>query len=97
MSKKIFIFIGELVVCFILYSFIISQIRSKIVSLDIQITKLEDEYSILKNETDSIMEVIGQLLSMNNLNKVAVEKNLKRPTKEQIVELTNDKIEAKKN
>ncbi len=97
MSKKIFIFIGELVVCFILYSFIISQIRSKTVSLDIQITKLEDEYSILKNETDSIMEVIGQLLSMNNLNKVAVEKNLKRPTKEQIVELTNDKIEAKKN
>ena len=97
MSKKIFIFIGELVVCFILYSFIISQIRSKTVSLDIQITKLEDEYSILKNETDSIMEVIGQLLSMNNLNKVAVEKNLKRPTKEQIVELTNEKIEAKKN
>lgn len=97
MSKKIFIFIGELVVCFILYSFIISQIRSKTVSLDIQITKLEDEYSILKNETDSIMEVIGQLLSMNNLNKVAVEKNLKRPTKEQIVELINDKIEAKKN
>jgi hypothetical protein len=67
------------------------------VLLDVQLTELEENYKILKNETDSIMESIGQLLSMNNLNKVAVEKNLKRPTKEQIVELTNDKIEAKKN
>ena len=95
MSKKIFIFIVELVVCILIYSFIISQIRSKTILLDIQITELEEKYSILKNETDYIMEEIGQLLSMNNLNKIAVERNLKSPTKEQIVELTNDKVEAK--
>ena len=63
--------------------------------LDIQITELEEKYSILKNETDYTMEEIGKLLSMNNLNKIAVERNLKSPTKEQIVELTNDKVEAK--
>jgi cell division protein FtsL len=97
MSKKIFVFIVEVIVCILVYSFVISQIRSRMVLLDVQLTELEENYKILKNETDSIMESIGQLLSMNNLNKVAVEKNLKRPTKEQIVELTNDKIEAKKN
>ena len=95
MSKKIFIFIVELVVCILIYSFIISQIRSKTILLDIQITELEEKYSILKNETDYIMEEIGQLLSMNNLNKIAIERNLKSPTEEQIVELTNDKVEAK--
>ena len=95
MSKKIFIFIVELVVCILIYSFIISQIRSKTILLDIQITELEEKYSILKNETDYTMEETGKLLSMNNLNKIAVERNLKSPTKEQIVELTNDKVEAK--
>lgn len=95
MSKKFFIFIVELVVCILIYSFIISQIRSKTILLDIQITELEEKYSILKNETDYIMEEIGQLLSMNNLNKIAIERNLKSPTEEQIVELTNDKVEAK--
>ena len=95
MSKKFFILIVELIVCILIYSFIISQIRSKTILLDIQITELEEKYSILKNETDYIMEEIGQLLSMNNLNKIAVERNLKSPTKEQIVELTNDKVEAK--
>ena len=47
------------------------------------------------NLNDYTMEEIGKLLSMNNLNKIAVERNLKSPTKEQIVELTNDKVEAK--
>ena len=95
MIKKIFIFIVELGVCFILYSFIISQIRSKTVLLDIQMTELEEKHAILKNKTNFIMEEIGQLLSMNNLNKIAIERNLKSPTEEQIVELTNDKVEAK--
>lgn len=95
MSKKFFILIVELIVCILIYSFIISQIRSKTILLDIQITELEEKYSILKNETDYTMEEIGKLLSMNNLNKIAVERNLKSPTKEQIVELTNDKVEAK--
>ena len=95
MSKKFFILIVELIVCILIYSFIISQIRSKTILLDIQITELEEKYSILKNETDYIMEEIGQLLSMNNLNKIAIERNLKSPTEEQIVELTNDKVEAK--
>ena len=95
MSKKIFIFIIDLVVCILTYSFIISQIRSKTILLDIQMTELEEKYSVLKNETDYTMEEIGKLLSMNNLNKIAVERNLKSPTKEQIVELTNDKVEAK--
>ena len=95
MSKKFFILIVELIVCILIYSFIISQIRSKTILLDIQITELEEKYSILKNETDYTMEEIGKLLSMNNLNKIAVERNLKSPTEEQIVELTNDKVEAK--
>ena len=95
MSKKFFILIVELIVCILIYSFIISQIRSKTILLDIKITELEEKYSILKNETDYTMEEIGKLLSMNNLNKIAVERNLKSPTKEQIVELTNDKVEAK--
>ena len=95
MSKKIFIFIIDLVVCILTYSFIISQIRSKTILLDIQMTELEEKYSVLKNETDYTMEEIGRLLSMNNLNKIAVERNLKSPTEEQIVELTNDKVEAK--
>ena len=95
MSKKFFILIVELIVCILIYSFIISQIRSKTILLDIQITELEEKYSILKNETDYTMEEIGKLLSMNNLNKIAVERNLKSPTKEQIVELTNHKVEAK--
>ncbi len=97
MSKKIFIFIVELVVCILIYSFIISQIRSKTILLDIQMTELEEKYSVLKNETDYTMEEIGRLLSMNNLNKIAVERNLKSPTKEQIVELINDKVKTKKN
>ena len=95
MSKKFFILIVELIVCILIYSFIISQIRSKTILLDIQITELEEKYSISKNESDYTMEEIGKLLSMNNLNKIAVERNLKSPTKEQIVELTNDKVEAK--
>lgn len=95
MSNKIFVFMVVLVVCTFVYSFVVSQIRSKTVLLDIQLTELEEKYAILKNETDSIMEEIGHLLSMNNLNKVAIEKNLRRPTKEQIIELTNDKTEAK--
>ena len=97
MSKKIFIFIIDLVVCILIYSFIISQIRSKTILLDIKITELEEKYSILKNETDYTMEEIGRLLSMNNLNKIAVERNLKSPTKAQIVELINDKVKTKKN
>jgi len=95
MSNKIFIIIFVLIGCTILYAFSIIHIKNKVINLEMQATDLEEKYAILKNQSNSIMEEIGYLLSMTNLNKVAIEKNFKRPTKEQIIELTNDKNKTK--
>lgn len=95
MSNKIFIFIIVFIGCVIAYSLTISQIRSREVFLDKTATELEEKYAILENESNSIMEEIGSFVSMQNLNKIAKEKNLKKPNKEQIIELTNDKHKTK--
>lgn len=86
--KKILLSIG---LCIFIYFFSVIQLHNKVIQLSIDNDNLENTYNLLKEDTKYIKSEIEKLLSLNNLEDLAKEKNFKKPTKEQVVMLANDK------
>ena len=74
-AKQIKILLFLIIVCYFFYSIIIVQMNNKLVDLNSQVTDLEEQEKIIKSENDSMRLSIRSLLSMDNLNRIAQEKN----------------------
>ena len=64
--------------------------------LNSQVTDLEEQHKIITSETTSILSSIKSLLSMENLNKIAKEKNFtKNKGRIVVLKLEDDQTEEK--
>lgn len=93
-GKQIIKLLILIAVCYFFYSLIIVQLNNKLEDLNFQLTDLVEQEQIIKNENDSILLNIRALLSMENLNKIAKEKNF-TSNKGRIVVLNLENDQAK--
>lgn len=95
-GKQIKILIFLSIICFFLYSVIMGQLNTKLIDLNSQVTDLQEQEKIITSETTSILSSIKSLLSMENLNKIAKEKNFtKNKGRIVVLKLENDQTEEK--
>jgi cell division protein FtsL len=72
------------------------QLNTKLIDLNSQVTDLQEQEKIITSETTSILSSIKSLLSMENLNKIAKEKNFtKNKGRIVVLKLENDQTEEK--
>jgi len=91
---KILVLLG--IVCFFIYSVIMGQLNTKLIDLNSQVTDLQEQEKIITSETTSILSSIKSLLSMENLNKIAKEKNFtKNKGRIVVLKLEDDQTEEK--
>ncbi len=64
-----------IVFCYFFCSIVFIQLETILIDLNEQVTDLKEQEQIIKSENDSILSSIRVLLSMNNLNRIAKEKN----------------------
>ncbi|MBR3628245.1 MAG: hypothetical protein IKN42_05305 [Elusimicrobia bacterium] len=82
------------IICYFLYSITIVQLNTILIDLNSQLTDLKEQEQIIKSENSSILSNIKSLLSMENLNKIAKEKNF-TSNKGRIVVLNIEDDQAK--
>ena len=92
-GKQIKILCVLIIICFFVYSVIMGHLNTKLVDLNSQVTDLKEQYEIIKSENNSLSSNIKSLLSMENLYKIAKEKNF-TSNKGRIItlKLENDQI-----
>ena len=95
-KKQIKIIFILTLTCFIFYFIVIGQINNSLFELNKEFTELDENYKIIESESNSIIEEIESLTSLVNLKEIAKEKNLKKPTKDQIIYIKNDKNKEEK-
>lgn len=85
-----------IVICYFFYAIVIGQLNTILTHLNSQVTDLEEQHKIITSETTSILSSIKSLLSMENLNKIAKEKNFtKNKGRIVVLKLEDDQTEEK--
>lgn len=73
-KEKRILFI-TVILCVFIYCVAVAQLNNVLISLNVQVTDLDEQHKIILSENASIISSIKTLLSMDNLNRIAREKN----------------------